>query len=92
MLLIGNSLVHPNEHHAKLQRALVHYGTAYGKRIAGSKAFKGTELEGAEKLDGSLFVRVAGLSDVRLGKVREGEEEKVWDRTGFFQLMVNDDL
>ena len=45
----------------------------------------GTELEGAEELDGSLFVRVAGLTDERLGRVIDGEEDREWDRTGFYQ-------
>jgi len=83
--LIANSIVHPNDHHAKLQRALAHYGMVYGKREAGRGDFKGTELEGAERLDGTLFVRVAGLTDEKLGRVREGEESKSWDRTGFYQ-------
>lgn len=83
--LIANSVIHPNDHYAKLQRALVHHGMMYGNREAGREDFKGTELEGAEKLDGSLFVRVAGLTDGRLGRVIDGEEGKVWDRTGFYQ-------
>ena len=83
--LIANSVIHPSDHHAKLQRALAHYGTLYGKREARSQDFMGTELEGAEELDGSLFVRVAGLTDERLGRVIDGEEDREWDRTGFYQ-------
>ena len=81
--LIANSVIHPDDHHAKLQRALVHYGRLYGTRVAGSHDFKGTELEGAEVLDGSLFVRVAMLTDARLGRVIDGEEDRPWDRSGF---------
>jgi hypothetical protein len=57
----------------------------YGNREAGRDDFKGTELEGAERLDGSLFIRVAVLTDESLGRVREGEESRVWSRTGFYQ-------
>jgi len=61
----------------------------YGNREAGRPDFKGTELEGAERLDGSLFIRVAGLTDERLGRVRQGEESKGWSRTGFYQSAEN---
>ena len=46
--------------------------------------FKGTELEGAEVLDGSLFARIAGLTASRLGWMREGEEQRQWDFQGLF--------
>jgi hypothetical protein len=87
--LIANSVVHPDDHHSKLQRTLVHYGMLYGNREAGRPDFKGTELEGAERLDGSLFIRVAGLTDERLGRVRQGEESRGWSRTGFYQSAEN---
>lgn len=63
----------------------MHYASVYGGREAGRADFKGTELEGAEVLDGTLFVRVAGLSDARMGRVREGEGERSWDRQGFYK-------
>lgn len=53
-------------------------------REAGRADFTGTELKGAEKLDGSLFVRVAVLTYERLGRVLEGEKDYVWDRTAFY--------
>lgn len=85
--LLANSVIHPSDHHAKLQRALSHYGMLYGGRDAarGKEDFGGTELEGAEMLDGSLFVRAAMLTDKRLGRVLEGEESQEWDFTGFYQ-------
>ncbi|KAF8231824.1 hypothetical protein L208DRAFT_1398318 [Tricholoma matsutake] len=83
--IIANTVIHPDDHHVKLQRAIVHYGMLYGKREAGREDFKQTELEGAEKLDGSLFIRVAGLTHERLGRVLEGEENNGWERTGFYQ-------
>ncbi|KAG5333941.1 hypothetical protein C0989_004595 [Termitomyces sp. Mn162] len=83
--IIETSVVHPDDHLPKLQRALAHYATLYGTREMGRKDFAGTELEGAEKLDGTLFIRVAGLTAERLGRVREGQEAGKWDRKGFYQ-------
>ncbi|KAI1789908.1 hypothetical protein LXA43DRAFT_1151405 [Ganoderma leucocontextum] len=49
-------------------------------------AFKAkASLGGAMVLDGSLFVRVAGLTAGRAGWMREGEEDAGWDRVGCFQ-------
>ena len=84
LLMIPNSLVHPDDHYPKVVRTLAHYGRLYGMREAGRADFTGTELKGAEKLDGSLFVRVAVLTYERLGRVLEGEKDYVWDRTAFY--------
>lgn len=80
--VITSVLSHPDEHLLKLERALLHYGRMYGTRPKGH--WTGTELEGAESLDGTLFIRVAGLSLNRLGPVREGAEPGEWDRIGFW--------
>ena len=47
-------------------------------------ATRAVELPEAEKLDGSLFVRVAGLSMDRMGWMREGEEMQEWDFDAFY--------
>jgi hypothetical protein len=79
--IIETSLVHPDDHVPKLQRALAHYGTLYGTKTAGHPEFTETELIGADKLDGTLFIRVAGLTGKRLGRIREGETPLTfWDR------------
>jgi len=83
LALLQSTVSHPDEHLVKTERALAHYASLYGDRPKGH--WGGTELEGAEELDGSLFVRVAGLSLKRLGAVREGEERGHWDRVGFFE-------
>ncbi|KAF9235890.1 hypothetical protein BU15DRAFT_64441 [Melanogaster broomeanus] len=70
--LIQSSLAHPNEHHIKIQRAFAHFNTLYGLRPLGYLA--GTELEGAELLDGSLFVRAAVLTADAMG----WDSEIVW--------------
>ncbi|KAG6834242.1 hypothetical protein H0H93_010978, partial [Arthromyces matolae] len=82
--ILETSVVHPDDHLPKLQRALAHYSSLYGTREAGQEDFKGSGLEGAEVLDGSLWIRVAGLAAERLGRVREGQSAGKWDRHGFF--------
>jgi len=64
---------------------LAHYEALYGLREPGLADFKGTELPSAERLDGTLFIRVAGLTARRKGSVREGEETIPWDRNGFYK-------
>ena len=77
------TLLHSDNHLAKIQRALAHFDSLYGTTSPGR--FKDLEgLDGAEVLDGSIFIRVAVLTQDRLGWVREGEEKKGWDFSGFF--------
>ncbi|KAF9230920.1 hypothetical protein BU15DRAFT_83023 [Melanogaster broomeanus] len=78
--IIQSVLTHPNDHRAKIQRAFAHFNTLYGLRRAGY--FAGTELEGAELLDGSLFVRAAVLTAGSLEWVREGPEANIWNMEG----------
>ncbi|KAH7918719.1 hypothetical protein BV22DRAFT_1199852 [Leucogyrophana mollusca] len=80
--IIENALVHPDDHLCKLQRALVHFERVYGTR--GPGYFAGTELEEAEYIDGSLFVRVAGMTAGQLGWVREGQEAREFTFDAFF--------
>ena len=68
--IIQSVIHHPDEHLVKTNRALQHYARIYGGRPEGT--FKDTGLKGAEKLDGTLFVRVAGNAVSALGWVREG--------------------
>lgn len=83
--IIQTSLVIPDDHIPKLHRALAHFGSLYGNRAPGEPDFAGTELPFAEKLDGSLFIRVAGLANERLrDKDLDISGSKFWDRQGFF--------
>ena len=84
LALIQSTLVHPDEHLCKAQRSLLHYAAILGDTAPGTFAHLGKELDGAEILDGTIFVRVAGLTANRLGWIREGEPEKGWDNGGFF--------
>ncbi|KZT34795.1 hypothetical protein SISSUDRAFT_991368 [Sistotremastrum suecicum HHB10207 ss-3] len=79
--LLQSTVIHTDEHLLKFQRAVVHYATVYGNRKPGH--FSGTELAGAELLDGSLFLRVAWLTANRLGWMREGQKAGDWDLVGF---------
>ncbi|KAI0312661.1 hypothetical protein OF83DRAFT_1086870 [Amylostereum chailletii] len=83
-----NVIVHPNEHLIKLVRALGAMEREYGREGKGSLAGPGgvgkKTLEGSEKLDGTLFVRVAGLTMERLGWAAEGQKLTQWDRDGYF--------
>ncbi|KAH7103881.1 hypothetical protein BKA62DRAFT_670055 [Auriculariales sp. MPI-PUGE-AT-0066] len=80
-MLLQSTVSHPDEHLVKTQRALAQYAMLYGGKPKGY--WNGTELEGAEDLDGTLFLRVAGLTLKRLGSVREGQPAGSWDREGF---------
>ncbi|KAI0776927.1 hypothetical protein BD413DRAFT_523845 [Trametes elegans] len=76
--IVQTTIVHPGEHVCKLQRALLHGATVYGTRAPGH--FADTGLDGADVLDGTLFIRAAGLTADRLGWMKEGQEAGEWDR------------
>jgi hypothetical protein len=59
--IIQSGIMHPDDHVVKIQRAFAHFSSLYSAVPKGY--FKGTELEGAEALDGSLFLRAARLTD-----------------------------
>jgi hypothetical protein len=58
--IVQAAIVHPDDHMLKIQRTFAHFSLLYGARPKGY--FMGTELEGAEELDGSLVLRAAGLT------------------------------
>ncbi|KAI6011408.1 hypothetical protein PISMIDRAFT_16375 [Pisolithus microcarpus 441] len=74
--VIQSSILNTNDHLPKIQRSFGHFSTIYGNRPA--DYHKGTELEGAELLDGSLFVRAALLTVNYMG------EANTWSISGFF--------
>jgi hypothetical protein len=90
--IIASGLQFPDEHSPKLVRALADFAVRWGTRAAGyyatGKNDGGTDgcwrpLEGIERLDGTLFVRIAGITIERLGWVHEGEKARRWDRDNF---------
>ncbi|KAK0451383.1 uncharacterized protein EV420DRAFT_714767 [Desarmillaria tabescens] len=80
--IIQQALFHPDDHLCKTQRALAYYAALYGTRPGGQADFTGTELPGAEKLDGTLFLRAAQLTAKHF-ELRRGEkytvETPLWD-------------
>ncbi|KAG6334573.1 hypothetical protein ID866_4510 [Astraeus odoratus] len=100
--LIQSTLVHPNEHLCKAQRALAHYSSLYGTRRKGwttglsmpeGRTTSPAEVAMEEKveskvgmkdLDGTLFLRIAMLTQNRAAWMREGEREGGWDFHGFY--------
>ncbi|KAF6756729.1 hypothetical protein DFP72DRAFT_1066599 [Ephemerocybe angulata] len=118
--IIQTSVVHPDEHVPKTQRALAnwagHFGTRRFRSVATSASEKRVdgasnaaesagfgmgwagegwlgdggrvplELEGAEWLDGTVFLRAAEFTAARMGRVREGEDGgQFWDFKGFYE-------
>ena len=81
--LAQSALAHPDTHLCKTQRALMHYADMYGGAAPGCFA-ELEELDGAGALDGTLFVRVAGLTMDRLGWMREGGDQGKYDYSGFY--------
>ncbi|THU95963.1 hypothetical protein K435DRAFT_778804 [Dendrothele bispora CBS 962.96] len=87
--IVSQALVHPDDHLIKLVRALVHYANLYGTRSAGEQDFASTELDGADKIDGSLFIRTAGLTMKTILEKRPSRDDPkeyvmYWDREGYF--------
>ncbi|ODN80020.1 hypothetical protein L202_03881 [Cryptococcus amylolentus CBS 6039] len=81
--IIDRSLSYPDSHIVKSIRSLVFYSQLFGSLPAGSFAPPSssknrTELQGLEKVDGTLFQRAAG---VIMRTIPEGEEEARWDRS-----------
>lgn len=74
--IIQSVITHPNEHMPKIQRAFAHFSSLYGARPKGY--FKDTGLEGAEVLDGSLFLWAARLTEEYMI-----EGTRPWSQEGF---------
>lgn len=97
--IIQTTIVHPNEHICKAQRALAHHSSLYGARrqswctspqgrtVTPAQQAREEEAEGKvglQELDGTVFLRVAILTQNRLGWMREGQTAGSWDDNGFY--------
>jgi hypothetical protein len=81
LTIIQSAIYQPESHVTKTQRALAHWATRFGDRPVGHfAALAGGPdgLEGADKIDGTLFVRAATLTMSKVGWVREGEPAGWW--------------
>ncbi|KAF8210913.1 hypothetical protein K438DRAFT_1959123 [Mycena galopus ATCC 62051] len=85
--ILNNSGLHPEAHVVKAIRALFYCAQQYGNTLAGAVVgavdADGNEThKGAADLDGTLFIRVAGVLTSALGWVAYGDEERSWDFNG----------
>ncbi|KAJ3812831.1 hypothetical protein F5876DRAFT_36511 [Lentinula aff. lateritia] len=83
--LISRAILHPDDHVPKFQRAVAHYANLYGSTRKGFFDGLGIELNGVERIDGTLFARAGALTQRRLGRDREGKSLiSFWDFEGFY--------
>jgi len=86
--ILRSALMHVDDHVPKLQRALADHASRFGDVPKGT--FSDTWLKDAQLIDGSIFLRTAGLTTSRLGWIRdtlateEGPSGE-WDRRAFFK-------
>ena len=82
LAIIQSALEHPDYHVCKIQRALGHWSRMFGGRPQGywakSSQKDAVQLKGVELLDGTLFVRIAGMTQTVKGWLREGQERGDW--------------
>ncbi|KAL0058546.1 hypothetical protein AAF712_014769 [Marasmius tenuissimus] len=79
--LIEYSISHPDDHFVKIIRTLSYCASKYGSR----KTFDATELEGAEMVDGTLFLRAALFTAKRVVELGRLGKEECWDRPGYYE-------
>lgn len=84
--IVASALYHPDAHTMKAVRSLYyaaqHYGTTEAGKVPGAVMADGREShEGMAEVDGTLFVRAAGVVMDTLGWVTHGQEEGGWDRS-----------
>ncbi|CCM00189.1 uncharacterized protein FIBRA_02217 [Fibroporia radiculosa] len=86
--ILQTTIVHQDDHIGKLQRALAHFATKYGDRPKGHLSVLAdvddVSLDGVEVLDGTLFIRAAGLTANELGWMKEGQARGEWSIDAFY--------
>ncbi|KAJ7022471.1 hypothetical protein C8F04DRAFT_1048986 [Mycena alexandri] len=85
--LLNNAAMHTEPHVVKAIRMLFYCAQQYGgtpaEAVIGAVDGEGKEIhKGAAKLDGTLFIRVAGKLTDAVGWVANGEKERFWDFGG----------
>ncbi|KAF7363129.1 hypothetical protein MVEN_00665400 [Mycena venus] len=86
LALVQNALHHKDAHVLKAVRSLYYCGVRYGSNPPGSaigaKDGEGNETHvGTGKMDGTIFVRAAGVVCDTLGWIAYGAKEGEWDRS-----------
>ncbi|KAJ7107346.1 hypothetical protein C8R44DRAFT_941053 [Mycena epipterygia] len=87
LAILNNACVHPEPHVIKSIRMFFYcaqrYGSTQAGKIPGALDGSGRETDvGAAKLDGTLFIRVAGVLTDGLGWTAHGDKERFWDLSG----------
>ncbi|KAJ6474833.1 hypothetical protein C8R45DRAFT_1159993 [Mycena sanguinolenta] len=87
LAVLNNACVHTEAHVIKAIRALFycaqHYGSTPAGAVIGAVDENGQEThKNAAMLDGTMFIRVAGVLSDAVGWVAHGEEEVFWDFGG----------
>ncbi|SCV73436.1 BQ2448_7362 [Microbotryum intermedium] len=77
--VLASAVDHPDDHVAKVIRSLAFAATHFGQSPAG---FYQSSLPGTEIMDGSIFIRAAGMTLQAMGWCHEGESPGSWDRSG----------
>ncbi|KAJ6450365.1 hypothetical protein C8R45DRAFT_1224100 [Mycena sanguinolenta] len=90
LAVLNNASVHTEAHVIKAIRALFycaqHYGSTPAGAVVGAVDENGQEThKNAAMLDGTVFVRVAGVLSDAVGWVAHGEEEVFWDFGGAWE-------
>ncbi|KAJ6518485.1 hypothetical protein DFH09DRAFT_228844 [Mycena vulgaris] len=85
--ILNNATLHSEPHVIKAIRMLLYCAKQYGKTPAGTVIgavdASGNETHtGVATVDGTLFIRVAGVLMDGLGWVANGEKERLWDFSG----------
>ncbi|KAJ6549818.1 hypothetical protein B0H19DRAFT_1378617 [Mycena capillaripes] len=87
LAIVQNALHHKEEHVPKVVRALYYAALRYGGKgpgeAIGARDEKGEETHvGADAMDGTVFVRAAGVVSSVLGWVAYGDKQGDWVRRG----------
>ncbi|KDE09872.1 hypothetical protein MVLG_00270 [Microbotryum lychnidis-dioicae p1A1 Lamole] len=87
--VLASAVDHPDDHVAKVIRSLAFAATHFGQSPAG---FYQASLPGTEVMDGSIFIRAAGMTLQAMGWCHEGESPGSWDRSalGFESAWENE--
>lgn len=84
--LIQVANLHYDQHLCKIQRSLFHFATLYGNKRKGNKEFIETGLEGAERLDGGIFLQAALLVNARMTRDLGEGKKPFYDLVTFLEL------
>ncbi|KAK2459454.1 hypothetical protein APHAL10511_008531 [Amanita phalloides] len=91
--IVQSAIVNEESHVSEVQRTLRHWARMYGRKGANDPKLSATELKDADKLDGTLFTRVAELTKIRTSRQKEAMHEEdvmnlvfqTWDRSGYYE-------